>query len=113
MVERTDDHAPTPGTSSAMYCSAVSARHASRTLAFAQRSYANNATTSSCMWASSRLGQPRPCLLAEVEEWPPSPGRAGRLRSQCALELLAVDLDHGHHRLHRLAGPGRVGIGDH
>src|SRR5690606_41845232 len=29
-----------------------------------------------------------------------------------ALELLAVDLDHGHHRLHGLAGLGRVGVGD-
>src|SRR5205823_8172149 len=46
MVERTDDH---PGTGSATYCSAVSLRQASKTLVLAQRSYANNATTSSCM----------------------------------------------------------------
>src|SRR5215472_2371563 len=46
MVERTGDH---PGTGSATYCSAVSLRQASRTLVLAQRSYANNATTSSCM----------------------------------------------------------------
>src|SRR5258708_14518750 len=52
MVERTDDH---PGTGSATYCAAVSLRQASRTLVLAQRSYANNATKSSCMWVSSRL----------------------------------------------------------
>src|ERR1019366_777222 len=46
MVERTDDQ---PGTGSATYCSAVSLRQASKTLLLAQRSYANNATTSSCM----------------------------------------------------------------
>src|SRR5437667_3238075 len=54
MVERTDDH---PGTGSATYCSAVSLRQASRTLVLAQRSYANNATTSSCMRISPGLGQ--------------------------------------------------------
>src|SRR5205823_1779731 len=53
MVERTDDH---PGTGSATYCSAVSLRQASRTLVLAQRSYANNATTSSCMVISPGLG---------------------------------------------------------
>src|SRR3954464_11916369 len=46
MVERTDDQ---PGTGSATYCSAVSLWQASRTLRLAQRSYANRATTSSCM----------------------------------------------------------------
>src|SRR5580704_5420058 len=46
MVARTDDQ---PGTGSATYCVAVSLRQASRTLVLAQRSYANNATTSSCM----------------------------------------------------------------
>src|SRR5882672_11261146 len=55
MVERTDDH---PGTGSATYCSAVSLRQASRTLELAQRSYANNATTSSCMRISPGLGHP-------------------------------------------------------
>src|SRR5438876_5599509 len=54
MVERTDDQ---PGTGSATYCSAVSLRQASRTLVLAQRSYANNATTSSCMRISPGLGQ--------------------------------------------------------
>src|ERR1700722_18696622 len=54
MVERTDDH---PGTGSATYCSAVNLRQASRTLRFAQRSYANRATTSSCMVISPGLGQ--------------------------------------------------------
>src|SRR5260370_757092 len=54
MVERTDDH---PGTGSATYCSAVSLRQASRTLVLAQRSYANNATTSSCMRISPGLGR--------------------------------------------------------
>src|SRR3982074_2735820 len=54
MVERTDDQ---PGTGSATYCSAVSLRQASRTLVLAQRSYANNATTSSCTWTSPGLGQ--------------------------------------------------------
>src|SRR5215467_7384503 len=54
MVERTDDH---PGTGSATYCSALSLRQASRTLVLAQRSYANNATTSSCMRISPGLGQ--------------------------------------------------------
>src|ERR1700737_1483155 len=54
MVERTDDQ---PGTGSATYCSAVSWRQASRTLVLAQRSYANNATTSSCMRISPGLGQ--------------------------------------------------------
>src|SRR5713101_6771727 len=53
MVERTDDH---PGTGSATYCSALSLRQASRTLVLAQRSYANNATTSSCMRISPGLG---------------------------------------------------------
>src|SRR6516164_6824596 len=53
MVERTDDH---PGTGSETYCSAVSLRQASRTLVLAQRSYANNATTSSCMRISPGLG---------------------------------------------------------
>ena len=38
-----------PGTGSATYCSAVSLRQASRTVRFAQRSYANRATKSSCM----------------------------------------------------------------
>src|SRR5258708_29046995 len=46
MVERTDDQ---PGTGSAAYCSAVSLRQAAKALVLAQRSYANNATTSSCM----------------------------------------------------------------
>src|ERR1700690_2031963 len=55
MVERTDDH---PGTGSATYCSAVSLRQASRTLVLDQRSYANNATTSSCMRISPGLGHP-------------------------------------------------------
>src|ERR1700676_3331553 len=45
MVERTDDQ---PRTGSATYCSAVSLRQASKTLVLAQRSYANNATTSPC-----------------------------------------------------------------
>src|SRR5262249_50462809 len=54
MVERTDDH---PGTGSATYCSAVSLRQASRTLVLAQRSYANNATTSSCMKDLSWAGK--------------------------------------------------------
>src|SRR5439155_11845548 len=36
-------------TGSATYCSALSLRQASRTLVLAQRSYPNNATTSSCM----------------------------------------------------------------
>src|SRR5215813_12644012 len=54
MVERTDDH---PGAGSATYCSADSWRQASRTLVLAQRSYANNATTSSCMRISPGLGQ--------------------------------------------------------
>src|SRR5216683_7758565 len=54
MVERTDDH---PGTGSATYCSAVSLRQASRTLRFAQRSYANRATKSSCMVISPGLGK--------------------------------------------------------
>src|SRR5262245_39537856 len=54
MVERTDDH---PGTGSATYCSAVSLRQVSWTLALAQRSYANNATTSSCMRISPGPGQ--------------------------------------------------------
>src|ERR1700692_4654207 len=54
MVERTDDQ---PGTGSAKYCSAVSLRQGSRTLVLAQRSYANNATTSSCMRISPGLGQ--------------------------------------------------------
>src|SRR5947199_6745041 len=54
MVERTDDQL---GTGSATYCSAVSLRQASRTLVLAQRSYANNATTSSCMRISPGLGQ--------------------------------------------------------
>src|SRR6266699_2094744 len=54
MVERTDDH---PWTGSATYCSAVSLRQASRTLVLAQRSYANNATTSSCMRITPGLRQ--------------------------------------------------------
>src|SRR6516162_8689543 len=54
MVERTDDH---PVAGSATYCSAVSLRQASTTLVLAQRSYANNATISSCMRISSGLGQ--------------------------------------------------------
>jgi hypothetical protein len=39
------------------YCSAVNLPRASRTLRFAQRSYANRATTSSCMVISPGLGQ--------------------------------------------------------
>src|SRR5438067_11777000 len=54
MVERTDDQ---PGTGSATYCSAVSLRQASKTLRFAQRSYANRATKSSCMVISPGLGK--------------------------------------------------------
>src|ERR1700722_13292335 len=54
MVERTDDQ---PGTGSATYWAAVSLRQASRTLVLAQRSYANNATTSSCMRISPGLEQ--------------------------------------------------------
>src|SRR5580704_9566665 len=53
MVERTDDQ---PGAGSATYCSAVSLRQASRTLVLAQRSYANNATTSSCTRISPGQG---------------------------------------------------------
>src|SRR5215813_13727046 len=60
MVERTDDH---PGTGSATYCSAVRLRQASKTLVLAQRSYANNATTSSCMRISPGLGQRMGALL--------------------------------------------------
>src|SRR5262245_31131640 len=64
MVAGSDDHA---GTGSATYCSAVSLRQASRTLALAQRSYANNATKSSCMRNSPGAGTGawQPCRIID------------------------------------------------
>src|SRR5262245_27653652 len=71
MVERTDAH---PAMGSATYCSALSLRQVSRTLVLAQRSYANNATTSSCMRITPTLsGQAymRQTLIPSQEEGPP------------------------------------------
>src|ERR1700694_3215922 len=77
MVERTDDH---PATGSATYCSAVTLRQASRTLVLAQRSDANNATTSSCMRISPGVAQGhcrygRTDETAENKEFSPLPGK--------------------------------------
>lgn len=87
------------GTGSATYCSAVSLRQASRTFVLAQRSYANKATTASCMRISPGLGQGRRLTPSRVpsacEPRSPTRDRADdkkMIRDQCKNTLFLTQV---------------------